>query len=245
MTENSTKYFSIKNISKTWKSPCDFSVNFDAEIEKGKTLGILGKSGSGKSTVLRLIAGLIENDKNPEKKPEIILDGKNITEEKPSSREIGMVFQNHSLFPHLTVLENVAYGLRFSKIRKNLSKKEAQEKAFDFLKIFELQKLSDRYPETLSGGEAQRVSLARSLILKPKAILFDEPFSSLDKPMSRKLISDIKLMQEKERFSAILVTHSIDEAQMLCDTIAVLRKGKKIWNGKSEDFTESLLNTEI
>ena len=156
-----------------------------------------------------------------------------------------MVFQNHSLFPHLTVLENVAYGLRFSKIRKNLSKKEAQEKAFDFLKIFEMQKFSDRYPETLSGGEAQRASLARSLILKPKAIFFDEPFSSLDKPMSRKLISDIKLMQEKEKFSAILVTHSIDEAQMLCDTIAVLRKGKKIWNGKSEDFTESLLNTEI
>lgn len=245
MAENSTKYFSIKNISKTWKSPYDFSVMFNAEIEKGKTLGILGKSGSGKSTVLRLIAGLIENDKNPEKMPEIILDGKNITEEKPSLREIGMVFQNHSLFPHLTVLENVAYGLRFSKIRKNLSKKEAQEKAFEFLKIFEMQKFSDRYPETLSGGEAQRVSLARSLILKPKAILFDEPFSSLDKPMSRKLISDIKLMQEKERFSAILVTHSIDEAQMLCDTLAVLHKGKKIWNGKSEDFTESLLNTEI
>ena len=245
MAENSTKYFSIKNISKTWKSPCDFSVNFNAEIEKGKTLGILGKSGSGKSTVLRLIAGLIENDKNPEKMPEIILDGKNITEEKPSSSEIGMVYQNHSHFPHLTVLENVAYGLRFSKIRKNLSKKEAQEKAFEFLKIFEMQKFSDRYPETLSGGEAQRASLARSLILKPKAILFDEPFSSLDKPMSRKLISDIKVMQKQEGFAGILVTHSIDEAQMLCDTLAVLRKGKKIWNGKSEDFTESLLNTEI
>ena len=245
MTENSTKYFSIKNLSKTLESASDFSVTFNAEIEKGKMLGLLGKSGSGQSTILRLIAGLIENDKNPEKKPEIILDKKNITETKPSLREIGMVFQKHSLFPHLTVLDNVAYGLRFSKTIKNLSKKEARKAAFDFLKIFEMQQLAARYPETLSGGEAQRVSLARSLILKPKAILFDEPFSSLDKPMAKKLMDDIKLMQKQEGFAGILVTHSIDEAQKLCDTLAVLKNGKIIWKGECKDFSESILNEEI
>lgn len=257
--QKQTEYFSIKNLSKTWKPPFSFSVTFSAEIKKGEILGLLGKSGSGKSTVLRLVSGLLrcdeysENDdknvsddrnENDKKilKPEIILDGKNITFLPPSDREIGMVFQNHALFPHLTVLDNVAYGLRFSKNKEHLSKKEARKKAYDFLDIFEMQNLSERFPEHLSGGEAQRVSLARTLITNPKVILFDEPFSSLDKPMTQKLLGDIKAMQEKTGFTGIFVSHNIEDAKNLCKKITVMKSGKQIWSGNAGDFDESLLN---
>lgn len=257
--QKQTEYFSIKNLSKTWKPPFSFSVTFSAEIKKGEILGLLGKSGSGKSTVLRLVSGLLrcdeysENDdknvsdgrnENDKKilKPEIILDGKNITFLPPSDREIGMVFQNHALFPHLTVLDNVAYGLRFSKNKEHLSKKEARKKAYDFLDIFEMQNLSERFPEHLSGGEAQRVSLARTLITNPKVILFDEPFSSLDKPMTQKLLGDIKTMQEKTGFTGIFVSHNIEDAKNLCKKITVMKSGKQIWSGNAGDFDESLLN---
>lgn len=254
--QKQTEYFSIKNISKTWKPPYSFSVTFNAEIKKGEMLGLLGKSGSGKSTVLRLVSGLLrcdeyainddnKNTSDDEKKilnPEIILDGKNITFLPPAEREIGMVFQNHALFPHLTVLDNVSYGLRFSKNQKRLSKKEAREKAYDFLNSFEMQNLASRFPEHLSGGEAQRVSLARTLITNPKVILFDEPFSSLDKPMTQKLLSDIKAMQEKTGFAGIFVSHNIEDAKNLCKKITVMKSGKQIWNGNAGDFDESLLN---
>lgn len=254
--QRQTEYFSIKNISKTWKPPYSFSVTFSAEIKKGEMLGLLGKSGSGKSTVLRLVSGLLRCDdysKNDEGKntsddekialkPEIILDGKNITFLPPAEREIGMVFQSHALFPHLTVLDNVSYGLRFSKNQKHLSKKEAREKAYDFLNIFEMQNLASRFPEHLSGGEAQRVSLARTLITNPKVILFDEPFSSLDKPMTQKLLGDIKAMQEKTGFTGIFVSHNIEDAKSLCKKITVMKSGKQIWNGNAGDFDESLLN---
>lgn len=251
--QKQTEYFSIKNLSKTWKPPFSFSVTFSAEIKKGEILGLLGKSGSGKSTVLRLVSGLLccddykknDDDKNENDKilkPEIILDGKDITFLPPSDREIGMVFQNHALFPHLTVLDNVAYGLRFSKNKEHLSKKEARKKAYDFLDIFEMQNLSERFPEHLSGGEAQRVSLARTLITNPKVILFDEPFSSLDKPMTQKLLGDIKTMQEKTGFTGIFVSHNIEDAKNLCKKITVMKSGKQIWSGNAGDFDESLLN---
>ncbi len=243
------EYFSIQNISKTWKPPYSFSVHFSAEIKKGELLGLLGKSGSGKSTVLRLVSGLLECDKTGNDNgngnrsgSKIILDGKDITNLPPAKREIGMVFQNHALFPHLTVLDNVAYGLRFSKTQNRLSKKEAREKSYEFLKIFEMQNLQSRFPEHLSGGEAQRVSLARTLITNPKVILFDEPFSSLDKPMTQKLLSDIKSMQEKTGFTGIFVSHNIEDAKALCENITVMKSGKQIWNGKASDFDETLLN---
>ncbi len=230
----------VENLNKTWES---FSVNFSASVEYGKTLGIVGRSGSGKSSVLKLICGLWECSKKDFK---ISLDGKDISNLPPARREIGMVFQDHGLFPHLTVVQNVAYGLRFGnwhdEKRIRFSKKEALAKAKDFLSIFEMQDFCDRYPQTLSGGQSQRVSLARTLITSPKVVLFDESFSSLDLPMKKKLASDIKKMQMETGFSAVFVTHNIEEAKTLCDEITVMKKGTQIWTGNPLDFNESLLD---
>lgn len=239
---NDEDFFSIINLSKSWIDP-PFNLNFNASLKKGTTLGIIGRSGSGKSTILKLASGLLDLPKNSETK--IILDKKDITSLPPSKREIGMVFQNPALFPHLTVLDNVAYGLRFSKVQKRLSKAEAREKAYEFLKEFEMQDFHSRYPDKLSGGEAQRVSLARTLILRPKVIFFDEPFSALDKPIRKKLSLDIKRLQEKTGFTSLFVTHDIEEAKFICDEITLLKKGQQIWSGKAEDFSEDLLEPAL
>ena len=206
-------------------------------------LGIAGRSGSGKSTVLRLIAGLLEPDKTGHGQNTVLtLDGRNLLSVKPARRGVGMVFQSAALFPHLRVDDNVAYGLRcLSRLRGGLSKKQSRLRAAEFLERFGLEGFAERYPDSLSGGEAQRVSLARTLIVRPDLVLFDEPFSSLDAPLRKKLAADIRSLQKKIGFTGIMVTHDIEEAKSMCDLITVLRCGKQIWTGKPENFSEELL----
>ena len=189
---------------------------------------ILGPSGSGKSTVLRLISGL-NRGKEGQK---IILDGHDISFLPPAKRNVGLVFQNHTLFDHLNVLDNVSYGL----ISGGMSKKEARKEALDFLKLFELEGFEKRYPGTLSGGEAQRVCLARTLIMNPKLLLLDEALSALDKPLRKKLAHLIKDLQNRFNFTAIMVTHDQEEAKELSDQIIKMQRGKIIWQGKACDF---------
>lgn len=206
-------------------------------------LGIAGRSGSGKSTVLRLIAGLLEPDKTGHGQNTVLmLDGRNLLSVKPARRGVGMVFQAAALFPHMRVDDNVAYGLRcLSRLRGGLSKKQSRLRAAEFLERFGLEGFAERYPDSLSGGEAQRVSLARTLIVRPDLVLFDEPFSSLDAPLRKKLAADICSLQKKIGFTGIMVTHDIEEAKSMCDLITVLRCGKQIWTGKPENFSEELL----
>ena len=206
-------------------------------------LGIAGRSGSGKSTVLRLIAGLLEPDKTGHGQNMVLtLDGRNLLSVKPARRGVGMVFQAAALFPHMRVDDNVAYGLRcLSRLRGGLSKKQSRLRAAEFLERFGLEGFAERYPDSLSGGEAQRVSLARTLIVQPDLVLFDEPFSSLDAPLRKKLAADIRSLQKKIGFTGIMVTHDIEEAKSMCDLITVLRCGKQIWTGKPENFSEELL----
>lgn len=205
-------------------------------------LGIAGRSGSGKSTVLRLIAGLLEPDKTGHGQNMVLtLDGRNLLSVKPARRGVGMVFQAAALFPHMRVDDNVAYGLRcLSRLRGGLSKKQSRLRAAEFER-FGLEGFAERYPDSLSGGEAQRVSLARTLIVQPDLVLFDEPFSSLDAPLRKKLAADIRSLQKKIGFTGIMVTHDIEEAKSMCDLITVLRCGKQIWTGKPENFSEELL----
>lgn len=208
-------------------------VDVSFECEKGTMTSIVGPSGSGKSTVLRLICGLNKGKGNEK----IILDQKDITKLPPAKREIGMVFQSHSLFDHLKVKDNIGYGLVSAGVKKS----EARKQAAEFLKEFELGGFENRWPATLSGGEAQRVALARTLIVKPKLVLFDEPLSALDAPLRKKLAALIRKLQQSFGFTGIMVTHDINEAKAISDNIILMKNGKINWSGKAVDFDEKFL----
>ena len=223
-------YFIAENLKQIFDA---VSIDVSFSCEKGTMTSIVGASGSGKSTVLRLISGL--NKACKEQK--LVLDGVDVNALPPAKREIGMVFQSHTLFDHLKVEDNVAYGL----ISGGMKKKEARKQAADFLKQFELEGFEKRYPDTLSGGEKQRVSLARTLIMKPKLVLFDEPLSALDAPLRKKLAALIRSLQQTFGFTGIMVTHDINEAKAVSDHIILMKKGHIIWQGKACDFDEKMM----
>ena len=208
-------YFSVKNIHKTWES---ITVEFSLECEKGTMTCLLGPSGCGKSTVLNIIAGLEENDTPGPLKIE--LDGQRIDNLPPAQRQIGMVFQSGALFNHLTVLDNVAYGL----ISKGVKKSQARKMASEYLTRFDLAGFDKRMPQTLSGGEKQRVALARTLITQPKLVLLDEPFSALDTDLRHRMAAQLRQWQQELGFTAIMVTHDEQEAQTVADKIVYIKK---------------------
>lgn len=208
-------FFEAKNIHKTWDS---VTVDFSLECEKNTMTCLLGPSGSGKSTILNIIAGLEENDKDFQDKLKITLDGNDITRLPPAKRQIGFVFQSGALFNHLNVVDNVAYGL----ITAGMKKKDARKKASEFLYKFNLGGFDRRMPQTLSGGEKQRVALARTLIINPKLILLDEPLSALDADLRKKMATQLKNWQKEFGFTAIMVTHDLVEAEAVGDVIIKL-----------------------
>ena len=229
--ENEDNYFLAEGLRKSFES-VDIDVSFSCG--RGSMTAIVGPSGSGKSTVLRMIAGLETPDeaKDEGKETRIELDGRRIEKERPSRRGLGMVSQSPALFEHLTVEDNVSYGL----VSAGMKKKLAREKANEFLKKFNLGGFGKRYPDTLSGGEAQRVSLARTLIMKPKLVLFDEPLSALDAPLRKKLAALIRDLQRTFGFTGIMVTHDIEEAKSICDKVILIEKGKIKWEGNPDEF---------
>lgn len=206
--EKIMSYFSIKNLHKEWPS---VTINFSLECEKGTMTCLLGPSGCGKSTVLNIIAGLEQNDTLVE----IELDGIRIETLPPARRNIGMVFQSGALFNHLSVGDNVAYGL----ISQGVKKREARTRAAEYIKQFDLAGFENRMPQTLSGGEKQRVALARTLITEPKLVLLDEPFSALDTDLRHRMAAWLRQQQKKLGFTAIMVTHDQTEAQTVADNI--------------------------
>ena len=225
------KYFEAIHLMHSWQ---DFSLDVSFSSEKGEMTSIVGPSGSGKSTILRLIAGLEEADE----REKIYLGETDITHTPSGSRGIGLVSQSHSLFSHLRVEDNVGYGL----VCRGISKKESRKMACELLEKVGLKGFEKRYPDTLSGGEAQRVALARTLIVKPKLILFDEPLSALDAPLRKKLANEIRHWQKEIGFTGIMVTHDIEEAKAISDRIILIRSGKKMWEGNANEFSESLMD---
>ena len=203
-------FFTVQNIHKTWESK---TIEFSLECEKGTMTCLLGPSGCGKSTVLNIIAGLEQNDNMGSLKIE--LDGQRIDTLPPSQRQIGMVFQSGALFNHLTVVDNVAYGL----ISQGIKKSQARKMASEYLARFDLAGFDKRMPQTLSGGEKQRVALARTLITKPKLVLLDEPFSALDTDLRHRMAAQLRQWQQELGFTAIMVTHDEQEAQTVADKI--------------------------
>ena len=197
---------------------------FNLNVESGDIFALLGDSGSGKSSALRFIAGL-ENAKNGS----VILDGANLSlngahSVKPELREIGMVFQDYALFPHMTVFQNISFSI------DHLSKKSKTEKVSSLLELINLNGIEKKYPHQLSGGEQQRVSLARALANSPKLLLLDEPFSSLDKSHRDELVKDVRSILKNQLVTSILVTHDEAEAMAFADKIGKIEKKQLLLN---------------
>ena len=191
--------------------------NVDFAVPRGSLTSLLGPSGSGKSTLLRAIAGLDEPDTGT-----IIINGRDVTHEPPQRRGIGFVFQHYAAFKHLTVRDNVAFGLRIRKTPKN----EIKTKVDDLLDVVGLGGFKDRYPAQLSGGQRQRMALARALAIDPEVLLLDEPFGALDAKVREDLRLWLRRLHHDVQVTTVLVTHDQAEALDVSDRIAVLNKGR-------------------
>lgn len=195
--------------------------NFSLQVEKGSFTTLLGPSGCGKTTLLRLISGFLEPSDG-----EIFVNNVNMKGVSPEKRKIGMVFQDYALFPHMSVEQNILYGLKANNKTLKLSKEQMKEKLQQIAQSLDLSELLSRYPHELSGGQQQRVALARALILNPTILLMDEPLSSLDTKLREKVREELKDIQKKFGITTIYVTHDQDEALSLSDKIAVINEGK-------------------
>ena len=207
----------VKNLSFEFKKDNEILTDISFNLAEGEILGILGPSGIGKSSLLRLIAGLEKPKSGEISHYDQILTDSNIFV-SPHKRGIGLVLQEKVLFPHLNSLENVKFG-----IKGNRSEKEAQAKKY--LKLLKAEEFSLSYPNSLSGGEQQRVAIARALAPEPKTVLLDEPFSSLDADLREELRNDTKALFKKTNTSCIIVTHELEEAREFCDRTFRLDKG--------------------
>ncbi|RLD74931.1 MAG: ABC transporter, partial [Bacteroidetes bacterium] len=214
----------LRNISKKYK---DFNLNnVCITIEDGKYFVLLGKSGSGKSLLLQIIAGLIHPDKG-----EVIVNGKYITNTKIQNRHIGLVFQDYAIFPHLSIYDNIAFPLKF----KRLNKKQISQKVNKLAEKTGVVALLHRKPNTLSGGELQRVALARTLASEPKYLLLDEPLSSLDIQLRSELQSLLRNIN-KDGITIIHVTHNFEEAISLADKVGIINNGSIIQVGSPKEI---------
>ena len=200
---------------------------FNLEVEKGKFIVLLGPSGCGKSTLLRMIAGLekIDNGK-------ILLENNLLNDLLPSKRQIAMVFQSYALYPHMSVFENISFGLKSEKISKN----EIKDKVIEAAKILKIEELLDRRPRELSGGQRQRVAIGRAITRNPKLFLFDEPLSNLDAALRSEMRVEISKLHKKLKSNIVYVTHDQIEAMTLADKIVIMNKGKIEQSGTPHDI---------
>ena len=188
---------------------------------------LVGPSGCGKSTMLRMIAGLEDINSGT-----ISIDGEVVNDLPPKQRNIAMVFQSYALFPHMSVIENVSYGLKMI----NVNKEKYIEKALETLKLVNLEGYENRMPSELSGGQQQRVAVARAIVLKPKVLLFDEPLSNLDAKLRRQVREDIREIQQKLGVTTIYVTHDQEEALAISDKVIVMNKAVIAQEGSPKDL---------
>ena len=212
--------------------------DLDLTVGKDEIVCLLGVSGCGKTTTLKAIAGLIEA-----KQGSIFIDGKLVSDEQsfvsPEHRNIGMMFQDYALFPHLTVANNIAFGL------SNMSKAQKQQRVDEMLKLVHLIGCADRFPHQLSGGQQQRVAIARALAYKPSLLLLDEPFSNIDTQVRFELIADIRRIIKATQVSAVFVTHSKEEAFAFSDTLAIMHRGKIEQQGTPEQLFAAPCSKEV
>ncbi len=214
--------------------------DFNLQIREGECISFLGPSGCGKTTTLNMIAGFLEPDGG-----EILIKGKRMNGVPSNKRELGMVFQTYSLFPHMTVAENVAYGLKLRKVPKA----EMKQRVNRVLELVKLPHVADRYPKQLSGGQRQRIAIARALVIEPSLLLLDEPLSNLDAKLREELREEIKRLHLETGVTTIFVTHDQEEALYLSDRIVVLSNGKveqigtplDIYNRPATEFVHTFI----
>ncbi len=195
-------------------------------VESGEFFVILGPSGSGKTTTLRIIAGFEAPDEG-----RVLFDGEDVTERRPYERGTAMVFQNYALWPHMTVFDNIAFGLKIRKVPWE----EIRRRVKWALELVRLEGMEDRYPHQLSGGQQQRVALARALVVEPRVLLLDEPLSNLDAKLRVEMREELKRLQRKLGVTTIYVTHDQVEAMTLADRIAILNKGRLLQVGSPQE----------
>ena len=224
----------IENIEKRFG---DFQAlePINLRIEKGEMVGLLGPSGSGKTTLLRLIAGLEVADGG-----RIFFGEEDITHKEVRERRVGFVFQNYALFRHMTVLQNIGFGLRMLPRKERPSKAEIQRKSVELLDMVQLGHLAKRYPDQLSGGQRQRVALARALALEPEVLLLDEPFGALDAKVRQELRTWLKELHQQLGFTSVFVTHDQEEALELSDRVVVMSAGRIEQVDTPNDFCDTL-----
>ena len=203
--------------------------NLSLSVERGEFIALLGPSGCGKTTTLQMIAGFVDPTAGA-----ILLEGRDLVSVKPAQRGLGVVFQSYALFPHMTVAENVAFGLEM----RGVSSAERQQRVGDALELVGLSGLADRYPRRMSGGQQQRVALARALVIQPQILLLDEPLSNLDAKLREEMRLELRQIQRTLGTTTLLVTHDQGEAMALADRIVVMHAGKIEQIGRPDEVYE-------
>ncbi len=209
-------FLTLKNVSKFYGPNCVVD-KMNLNVEKGEFVTLLGPSGCGKTTTLQMIAGFADVTEG-----HIELDGKDITHAKPNTRGLGIVFQSYALFPHMTVAENVGFGLEMRKV----SQASRARQVADALELVHLQDYAKRYPRELSGGQRQRVALSRALVIEPPVLLLDEPLSNLDAKLREEMQFELRHIQRTVGTTTIMVTHDQTEAMSISDRVVVMESGK-------------------
>ncbi|MEM1376806.1 MAG: ABC transporter ATP-binding protein [Pseudomonadota bacterium] len=222
-----------KDIYKSY-GPTEVLKGVSLELEQGEFVALLGPSGSGKTTLLNIIAGLVHPDSGT-----LSLNGEEFTRVAARERRFGMVFQSYALFRHMTVRDNISFGLRILPRSKRPSRSDIVAKTDDLLEMIGLPDLADRFPAQLSGGQRQRVAMARALAINPKVLLMDEPFSALDAHIRSGLREQVRDIQRKAGVAAIMVTHDKSEAVALADRIAVMDHGRIVQFDQQEKLKSS------
>ncbi|OXS16850.1 putrescine/spermidine ABC transporter ATP-binding protein [Zobellella denitrificans] len=232
MAEHTPPLVSLTGISKQFDGKAIID-NLDLSIYDGEFLTILGPSGCGKTTVLRLISGLEDADSG-----HIHLAGEDITRVPAELRHVNTVFQSYALFPHMSIFDNVAFGLRMQKVPAA----EIRPRVMEALKMVQLEQMANRYPHQLSGGQQQRIAIARAVVNRPKVLLLDESLSALDYKLRKQMQTELKQLQRRLGITFVFVTHDQEEALSMSDRIVVMQGGKIVQDGAPKEIYESPAN---
>lgn len=213
----------VRNISKSFGSFLALD-NVSLQVPDGELVALLGPSGSGKTTLLRIIAGLEAFDLTDESA--ILFDGRDVAREAVGRRRVGFVFQHYALFRHMTVYQNIAFGLRVRAKQTRPTKDEIDRRVRELLQLIQLDTLANRYPSQLSGGQRQRVALARALAIEPKVLLLDEPFGALDAKVRKELRAWLRRLHDEIHVTSVFVTHDQEEALEVADRVVIMNEGR-------------------